>query len=267
MVLIIASITIAWISNEMYENSQIKSIEDQEKRDHIYYWIAWCKYKNFLSYNFNFSGYLLFNFLSKFRNNISYLKIMIIVRTINGLISVTLVLFTIINYKTRTTFYSAISDYNVNVIGVTKRDKSASSSKFRSVNPLFLKNLLKHEGHRSDIVNWPPAFMPSYFISKCFGIFWDITFMSKLILFSIFSIPYYDQQITGKMLGGNFSYTLDGVIMIIWFHRLIFLWNFWMVFNKWSHVNYQKTAQKLGVKLSLSFWLKLELKHNLFNFK
>ena len=100
-----------------------------------------------------FSGYLLFNFLSKFRNNISYLNIIIIVRTINGLISVTLVLFTIMNYKTRTTFYSAISDYNVNVIGVTKRDKSASSSKFRSVNPLFLKNLLKHEGHRSDIVN------------------------------------------------------------------------------------------------------------------
>lgn len=65
------------------------------------------------------------------------------------------------------------------------------------------------------------------------------------------------------MLGGDFSYTLDGVIMIICFNRPFFIINYWAVSNRWTHGKYKSMMEKQGVEPTFSVWLKLEKKHHL----
>ena len=97
-------------------------------------------------------------------------------------------------------------------------------------------------GNRNDISRLNTYAKPSF-----------LMFTAKLIMFSIVSLPNYDLEIVGTMLGGRFSYTLDGIIMIISFHRLFFLINFWMIFNKWAEPCYCNIMKNAGVVKSILF--------------
>ena len=80
-----------------------------------------------------------------------------------------------------------------------------------------------------------------------------LIFIAKVVLFLICSPPGYNLVITGKMLGGKFTYTLDGIIMLVTLHRMFFLVNLYLFISKWGRKSFKKLLCKCGLDLSYTY--------------
>mmetsp|Transcript_27039 Transcript_27039/g.23870 ORF Transcript_27039/g.23870 Transcript_27039/m.23870 type:complete len:301 (-) Transcript_27039:80-982(-) len=84
----------------------------------------------------------------------------------------------------------------------------------------------------------------------------------KIMSFLLNSIPYLNIPIEGKMLGGRFNYTLDGIIMIFTLHRLFFCINLYFFMSKWGGAEFKSTMDKHKVDLTYTYLFRLEVKYH-----
>lgn len=101
--------------------------------------------------------------------------------------------------------------------------------------------VLYHDLEKSDPQDYLPknsVFMPNFTV-----------FIIKFILFLIVSPPGYNIVIEGDMLGGKFSYTLDGIIMVITLHRLFFLVNLYFFLSKWAGKTFKNMLKNYNIHL------------------
>jgi preprotein translocase subunit SecG len=74
-----------------------------------------------------------------------------------------------------------------------------------------------------------------------------IEFILKILIFTITSPPGYDLLFEGTMLGGRFSYTLDGIIMLITLHRLAFIVSIYFLMSKWNKREFRQLMCDFGL--------------------
>ena len=81
-------------------------------------------------------------------------------------------------------------------------------------------------------------------------------------MLSINSIPGFNYKFSGRMLGGRFTYTLDGFIMIIVLFRMIFCANLYLFFSKWGSNEFKHCMAKAKIDLTYTYLFKLEVNYH-----
>ena len=88
----------------------------------------------------------------------------------------------------------------------------------------------------------------------------------EIILLGIFSPPNYDKIISGKMLNGTFTYSIDSLIMLLYIIKIYYILKVISSFTIWSSDQVYKIGIKHKLNIGTSFILKAQFKYSSYLF-
>ena len=88
----------------------------------------------------------------------------------------------------------------------------------------------------------------------------------EIILLGIFSPPNYDKIISGKMLNGKFTYSIDSLIMLLYIIKIYYILKVISSFTIWSSDQVYKIGIKHKLNIGTSFILKAQFKYSSYLF-
>lgn len=84
----------------------------------------------------------------------------------------------------------------------------------------------------------------------------------EIIVMGVFSPPGYDKSITGKMLNGTFTYSVDSLIMLIYLLKLYYFLRVYWNFSLWTSEEVLQIGIKNKLSIGASFILKAQFKYS-----
>ena len=88
----------------------------------------------------------------------------------------------------------------------------------------------------------------------------------EIILLGIFSPPNYDKIISGKMLNGSFTYSIDSLIMLLYIIKIYYILKVIASFTIWSSDQVSQIGIKHKLNIGTSFILKAQFKYSSYLF-